>query len=481
MIAKSAHEKIGKQVRTRLRDDCGADVRILHVETAIRAKTGERIYLYHAALERAPNVLVRTIAVDDEGSPIKLEELQEEEGRSIREIFARTDIDVVRIPLRPSQALGEASIDPNENIIELEQDEALQETIIVTLPRRPSAEKLDVYFLADVTGSMAAALQAVQDASNAILSSVRGSGADVAFGVGSYRDFPGAPSTVFIAQQPITTNDADVVRAINAWSASGGGDIPEGQLYALDRIAADAGGEIGWRPNSKRIVVWFGDAPGHEPICPALTGLASPISTASVAIALREANIAVVAISAATGTATNLDSDPTAGATDYVSACGAPGGFPAQATTIASETGGLHRHDSHSRRHRFRDRGDRSHNRRGSSGSHRRYDPLHRAHLTSGIWRASGRRRSHAGIHHRIPRQRSLRRRAATVRGPTCGCSRWRSRCRKAAAGDRSCVRTAPASTSTTNCLRNRERSQCRCSAPGPHTEWIVGDQRLRP
>ena len=48
----------------------------------------------------------------------------------------------------------------------------------------------------------------------------------------------------------------------------------EGQLFALDRLANDVdpnGGDIGRRPGAKRIIVWFGDQPGHDPVCAAIT------------------------------------------------------------------------------------------------------------------------------------------------------------------------------------------------------------------
>eukprot|EP00737_Agarophyton_chilense_P001524 gb/GEZJ01001713.1/.p1 GENE.gb/GEZJ01001713.1/~~gb/GEZJ01001713.1/.p1 ORF type:complete len:220 (-),score=22.56 gb/GEZJ01001713.1/:349-1008(-) len=42
-------------------------------------------------------------------------------------------------------------------------------------------------------------------------------------------------------------------------------DFPEANLAALYTVATSD--EIGWRNGSRRIVVHFGDAPGHEPSC----------------------------------------------------------------------------------------------------------------------------------------------------------------------------------------------------------------------
>jgi hypothetical protein len=129
-----------------------------------------------------------------------------------------------------------------------------------------------------------------------------------------------------------------VTTAVNTWSASDGGDIPGGQLFALQQIADPA---IGWRPGSKRIVVWFGDAPGHDPVCAAISGATADVTEATATMALVGAGITVVAISADTGTAGALDGDPTAGSNDY-GVC-TVGGSPGQATRIAAATpGGSH-------------------------------------------------------------------------------------------------------------------------------------------
>jgi hypothetical protein len=126
--------------------------------------------------------------------------------------------------------------------------------------------------------------------------------------------------------------------AISAWQAGEGGDIPEGQLFALHEIATNPG--IGWRPDSKRILVWFGDAPGHDPICSDLTGLPAAITEASATADLTGADITVVAVSTTTGTADALDADPNASVFDYPT-CPASGS-PGQATRITAATGGTH-------------------------------------------------------------------------------------------------------------------------------------------
>ena len=52
--------------------------------------------------------------------------------------------------------------------------------------------------------------------------------------------------------------------AVTGISLCGGGDEPEAQLNALWEIC-EGGDSVSFRDGSSRIVVWFGDAPGHDP------------------------------------------------------------------------------------------------------------------------------------------------------------------------------------------------------------------------
>lgn len=246
-------------------------------------------------------------------------------------------------PGRPRPMAGPAAsitIEPTENILVLNPGDTSEEIITVKVPSNVGTSKVDVYFLADTTGSMSSILAAVQTGANNILTALNGLGLDMAFGVGNYKDFPNDPFA-FEHQSNPTTTVADVTNAINAWSAAGGSDTPEGQLFALDQLAEAPGGTIGWRSGAKRIIVWFGDAPGHDPVCMAISGLPYDITEASVTTKLDSQGISVIAISTTTGPAGALDDDPTLGG-DYTSACGAAGGSPGQGTRIASATGGKH-------------------------------------------------------------------------------------------------------------------------------------------
>jgi Integrin beta chain VWA domain len=115
-------------------------------------------------------------------------------------------------------------------------------------------------------------IDAVKGKVNEIIDELRGKasdvGTDLCLGAGDYKDTD--HSYIFKNQQAITHDTEKVTDAIKKWKTSSGSTIAEGQLYALDQLAEPLanpeGGSIGWRSGAKRIVVWFGDAPGHDPI-----------------------------------------------------------------------------------------------------------------------------------------------------------------------------------------------------------------------
>jgi hypothetical protein len=279
-----------------------------------------------------PNAAAQFVVVDDDGEPVNLGELR------------RAGLDPFAPPeYRVSAATTSGhtvTIDPPRDDLTLSECDIVSEKITVMVPPSGVVSRADVYFLADTTGSMEPVLSAVRSGASTILSALLGLGIDIAFGVGNYRDFPSDPAP-FHHQLSPTAAPGAVQGAVNAWTAAGGGDIPEAGFFALDALAQPSGGSIGWRPDSTRIVVWFGDAPAHDPVCVAVSGLATDITEASVTAKLVAEKLAVLAISTTTGTPGALDADPRADSVDY-GGCGAPGGAPGQATRIAAATGGAH-------------------------------------------------------------------------------------------------------------------------------------------
>ncbi|MDM8559010.1 hypothetical protein [Candidatus Parabeggiatoa sp. HSG14] len=205
---------------------------------------------------------------------------------------------------------------------------------------------VDIYFLADTTGSMSAPISSVKAGATEIMNSLISSfpDTDLAFGVGDYKDFPHEPYA-FQSMQSLTTDTSVVQTALNGWNVSGGSDSPEAQLYALDRIANAP--SIGWRTDAKQIVLWFGDCPGHDPVPIAATKLSYDITKESVITDLSAAGIIILAISTDTGCSGKMDSVTSGG--DYNKIYGAiERNYTNQATDISIATGGYHHMDANS-------------------------------------------------------------------------------------------------------------------------------------
>jgi len=176
----------------------------------------------------------------------------------------------------------------------------------------------DICFLADTTASMTPALANVKAGIGAIMTGVLTESPNAQFCAAQYGDV-GDAFIDFSLDQVLTTNTAAVQAAVNAWFAGDGGDTPEDQLHALTQMA---GAAPGWRtpvPPATHILVWFGDASGHDPASGGET-LASTIAALTSGGA--GAPIIVIAIDSQSGFGDGLDNT-------------------GQATAITSATGGV--------------------------------------------------------------------------------------------------------------------------------------------
>lgn len=333
-MAKTPRERKPKSLNERAleiaREKYGLDdAFVAHSVAGTMRKARTSIHHYYVASRERANE-PRLVLLDDAGDELDATELRRQDTIDLPRPTDESPVAAA------AGAPAAVTIDPTENHLTLNQGDSHEEVVTVTIPPNAAVPRADVYFLADTTGSMSSILAAVQAGATTILTALNGTGLDLAYGVGSYKDFPGSPSQAFQHQLSPINVAASVTGAINAWSASGGNDTPEGQLFALDRLAEPPGGAIGWRSGSKRILVWFGDAPGHDPICAAISGAAADITEASVTAKLVAEHVTVLAISVANP---GLDDDPQAGAGDYGPGCPA-GGAAGQATRITNATGG---------------------------------------------------------------------------------------------------------------------------------------------
>jgi hypothetical protein len=299
-------------------------------ETTGRLPSGEEVRQVSAAVRGEPN-RAASVVVDASGEAQPLRRLEALYGRG----FLAPGVARERPTLAPTPPV---TIDPPANEWTLPECVTEDETVTVFVPKSGVPPKADVYLLADTTGSMGPIIGAVQAGIDTIIHSLPGF--DVAWGVGNYKDFPIPESSPYAFEHQLspTTDLTAVHNAVFTWSAADGSDTPEGQLYALTQIARDPA--IVWRAGSRRILVWFGDAPGHDPICTAISGFGTDITEGTATAALQGAPVTVVAVSTDTGTTGALDGDPTAENFDY-GVC-TIGGSPGQATRIAGATGGSH-------------------------------------------------------------------------------------------------------------------------------------------
>jgi hypothetical protein len=296
-----------------------------------RLPGGEQVKLYRGVSKSDPNGPQYLVGFDAGGVVL--------EGEKLSAARAALETRFTTGAAGPAPAAPAVTINPKENVFTLAEGETIQESVIVNIPADAGVKKADIYFLADNTGSMGEYIAAVSAGASTILSSLP-AGIDFAVGVGNYQDFP-QPSSPYAFQHQLSpvsipANNASVVAAVGAWIADQGSDTPEGNFFALDRLAIPpATGPINWRAGSKRIIVQFGDAPSHDPICPVFTGDAANITEASVTAKLQAEKISVIAISTA---APGLDDDPNGSSSDYGSCT--PAGLPGQASRITAGTGG---------------------------------------------------------------------------------------------------------------------------------------------
>jgi hypothetical protein len=173
-------------------------------------------------------------------------------------------------------------------------------TVTKTVHTPDIAPNPDIFFLADTTGSMSGAINNVKTNAANVMATVLTSQPTAQFGAGEYKDV--GDVFVYKLDQAMTPSTAAAQAGINMWSASGGGDLAEAQLFALDTLASSPA--TGFRTGSSRIVVWFGDAPGHDP--------SNGSTIASATASLNSAGARVIAISTgangldATGQATAI-------------------------------------------------------------------------------------------------------------------------------------------------------------------------------
>lgn len=216
-------------------------------------------------------------------------------------------------------------------------------------------QQVDLYFLTDTTMSMQDVLPQIKGQAKELLNTLNeDANFDFAFGVGKYRDFPLTDTNpyAFIHILNPTKDMAQVTKAIKDWDAGGCGDRVEGQIYALDYLALMTCSQKEeapiWRPGARRLLLWIGDAPGHDPVCQNMgTSIGATVTESSMISNLIRAQLTVLALSIITDLdfPEGLDGDQLNDWQDY-RYCEPSSNTMGQASRITQKTGGIHKQNN---------------------------------------------------------------------------------------------------------------------------------------
>jgi hypothetical protein len=164
--------------------------------------------------------------------------------------------------------LGLGTASASATVVPISVDEALDPggsmtiTKTVTTPEIPP--RPDIVLLVDRTGSMFGAIDNVKTNMSSLVAAVEAAAPDAQWAVASYCDDDLGEPDPFLLHSDLSDDTTTTVNAVNGITLCNGGDGPEAQLNALWEIG-DGGDAVSFREGSTRIVVWFGDAPGHDP------------------------------------------------------------------------------------------------------------------------------------------------------------------------------------------------------------------------
>jgi hypothetical protein len=140
-------------------------------------------------------------------------------------------------------------------------------------------EKTDVTIIFDTSGSMSGELGEAKEKILEVMTHVKATLPNVAFGVANVEDIPGWYEGTFTEElseaeyeadsekawrldQPVTTEESKVVTAIENLTIGDGGDGPEAYGRAL--WETDTNPNVGWRPGARHEIVLVADNVPHE-------------------------------------------------------------------------------------------------------------------------------------------------------------------------------------------------------------------------
>ena len=141
-------------------------------------------------------------------------------------------------------------------------------SVEVTVPETETIP-LDLMILQDLSGSFRDDIGKVRNLVPNLVSEVLAVQPDTQFGVASFVDKPLHPfgsslgDYVYTTDLPLTTDQTLFQTTVNNLATRSGKDSPESQLEALMQVALRAE-EVGYRDDSRRVVILATDAPYHQ-------------------------------------------------------------------------------------------------------------------------------------------------------------------------------------------------------------------------
>jgi len=127
----------------------------------------------------------------------------------------------------------------------------------------------DTFLVVEAGGSYVGDLQTLKQTTQALSSGLRALNPDTRFGLGTFVDKPlppfgAATDYEYRTDLAVTSSVSSWQSAIEAISFGSGSDGPESQLSSLLQVGLRADGEIGYRPDSLRVVILATDSDYHE-------------------------------------------------------------------------------------------------------------------------------------------------------------------------------------------------------------------------
>jgi uncharacterized repeat protein (TIGR01451 family) len=190
------------------------------------------------------------------------------------------------------------SVTPDSLSATLSVNECLPGAVTAQTTEAPPA-RLDVLFIIDETGSMLGVINQVRENIVPIADTIRNVTPDTVFALATVADYPGPDRDEGIEpwnlEQTFTT-DVDLLDAgLSRLNLLISGDNEEAYLRGLYEAQF-----LDWRPDTRRLVILFGDAPAHDPdVGPdGQPGTADDLTQSAIVTQLTATNIAVLTISA---------------------------------------------------------------------------------------------------------------------------------------------------------------------------------------